>query len=79
MTALLHAARWPVPEHLRPKPRRPVVTEMLRRPPRLADELNAIVADVWSGEGSPGRGWNGWSHTEIPPAEALALPCGGEA
>ena len=85
MSALLHHHRHGIRWHLRPKPRRPIVTdadldpEMLRLYPGLADELNTIIADVWAGEGKPTHGWEGWTHAEVPLDDAIALPCLGEA
>ena len=85
MNGFSHNALWPVSADCRPKPRRKVVTEVdvnsdvLRAYPRVVHELNLCCADVWCGEGRPGRGWNGWEVELVPLAIAVALPCGGEA
>ena len=81
----MHQAVWPVRQHLRPRPRFELVTEadvdrkILRQFPNVVDELNSCPADIWRGEGRPGRGWEGWESDRVLLSEALALSVGGEA
>jgi hypothetical protein len=72
-----------VREHLRPKPRRPVLRaanvppDLLRAYPDVLVELNAVAANVFVGQGRPGPGWDGWATRHVWLDEALALA--GEA
>jgi hypothetical protein len=76
------AGRLPVRPHLRPKPRRKVVTaddlepQFLKMFPNIVEDLNVVCVDAFVG---PGCGWDAWIFDFVPLAEALALPVGGEA
>ena len=78
----MHRAVWPIRLHLRPQARsashrcrrRP---RILRQFPNVVDELNSCPADIWRGEGRPGRGWDGWENDRVTLDEALALSVGG--
>jgi hypothetical protein len=79
-----HAAR-PTREDVRPRLRRGVVTaediapELLALYPGLVDELNLCPCYVWRGQGRPSIGWHDWETVLVRPADALAMPVGGEA
>jgi hypothetical protein len=76
------AGRLPVREHLRPAPRRKVVTaddlepRLLEMFPNIVEELNVVYVDAFVG---PGRGWDRWTFDFVPLSFALALPVAGEA
>jgi hypothetical protein len=74
------AGRLPVREHLRPAPRRKVVTaddlepRLLEMFPNIVEELNVVYVDAFVG-----RGWDGWTFDFVPLSFARALPVAGEA
>jgi hypothetical protein len=76
MTDLLHGPRWPIAEHFRPKRCGRVVAEEVLGAwlwfPSHGDEPNVVALHVWAS-------LDEWQTTHIPPEEALALSCEGEA
>jgi hypothetical protein len=71
MSAPLHPVRWPVPEHLRPKPR-------VSRLPQDPGEPVECLVDIWAGGGQPSCGWVGGETDIIPLDVAVAPPVAGE-
>ena len=72
------------PANRLPRRNRPVTAEdlpdwLVAACPNIVAELNIIIADVWAGDGPPGRGWDGWTSKEFTLEEALAWPVEGRA